>query len=81
MTMGNQKSIHEPKAQLLSGQDAIQDAERLRALLRRNRERTEREVQLRVPFTVIIEALDQLEAGELRLLAQRLEERLTIVQQ
>jgi hypothetical protein len=72
---------HEPKAQLLSGQDAIQDAERLRALLRRNRERAEREVQLRVPFTVIIEALDQLEAGELRLLAQRLEERLTIVQQ
>jgi len=79
--MGNQKSMHEPEAQLFSGQDAIQDAERLRALLRRNRERAEREVQLRVPFTVIIEALDQLEAGELRLLAQRLEERLTIVQQ
>lgn len=33
-------------------------------------------VQLRVPLTVIIEAVDQLEADELRLLAQRLEERL-----
>jgi hypothetical protein len=33
-------------------------------------------VQLQVPFTVIIEAVDQLETDELRLLAQRLEERL-----
>jgi hypothetical protein len=40
-----------------------------------NRQRAEREVQLRVPFTVIIEAVDQLKADELHLLAQRLEER------
>ncbi|MBC8263214.1 MAG: hypothetical protein H8E47_03715 [Anaerolineales bacterium] len=78
--MSEQKSVHELEAQLLSGQDAIQDAERLRALLRRNRQRAEREVQLRVPFTVIIEAIEQLEAGELRLLAQKLDEQLAIVQ-
>jgi predicted RNase H-like HicB family nuclease len=78
--MSKQKSIHEPGAQLLSAQDAIQDAERLQALLLRNRQRAEREVQLRVPFTVIIEAVDQLEADELRLLAQRLEERLAGMQ-
>lgn len=78
--MGEQKSVHEPEAQLLSAQDAIQDAERLRVLLRRNRQRAEREVQLRVPFTVIIEAIDQLEVSELRLLAQRLEERLAVMQ-
>lgn len=77
--MGEQKSIHEPRAQLLSAQDAIQDAERLRSLLLRNRQRAEREVQLRVPFTVIIEAVDQLEADELHLLAQRLEERLAVM--
>ena len=76
MIMSTQKSIHEPGAQLLSAQDAIQDAEWLQALLLRNRQQAEREVQLRVPFTVIIEAVDQLEADELRLLAQRLEERL-----
>ena len=76
--MSEQKSIHEPEAQLLRAQDAIQDAERLRALLQRNRQRAEREVQLRVPFTVIIQAIDQLEAGELRLLARRLEERLAV---
>ena len=76
----SEKSVHEPEARLLSAQDAVQDAERLRALLRRNQQRAEREVQLRVPFTVIIEAIDQLETGELRLLAQRLEERLAVVQ-
>lgn len=80
MTVSEPKSIDEPKAQLLSAQDAIQDAERLQALLLRNRQRAEREVQLRVPFAVIIEAVDQLEADELRLLAQRLEERLAGMQ-
>jgi len=80
MTMDEQKSVHEPEARLLSAQDAIQDAERLRMHLRRNRERAEQEVQLRVPFTAIIEAIDQLETGELRLLAERLEERLAGVQ-
>jgi len=75
-----EKSIHEPNAPLLSAQDAIQDAKRLRELLWRNRQQAEREVQLQVPFTVILKAIDQLEASELRLLAQRLEERLAAVQ-
>lgn len=77
--MEEQKSVHEPGARLLSAQDAIRDAERLHGLLRRNRQQAEREVQLRVPFSVLIEAIEQLEAGELRLLAQRLEERLAAV--
>jgi hypothetical protein len=80
MNMDEPKSVHEPNAPLLSAQDAIQDAERLRELLRRNRQQAEQEVQLRVPFTVILEAIDQLEAGELRLLVQRLEDRLAAVQ-
>lgn len=71
--------MHEPEAQLLSAQDAIQDAKRVRGLLSRNRQRAEREVQLQVPFATIIEALDQLEVSELHLLAQRLEERLAAV--
>jgi hypothetical protein len=78
--MDKQKSVHEPNAQLLSAQDAIQDAERLQELLWRNRQQAEREVQLRVPFTVILKAIDQLEASELRLLVQRLEDRLAAVQ-
>ena len=60
--------------------NSIQDAERLRELLWRNRQQAEREVQLRVPFTVILKAIDQLEASELRLLVQRLEDRLAAVQ-
>jgi len=78
--MDKQKSVHEPNAPLLSAQDAIQDAERLQELLWRNRQQAEREVQLRVPFTVILKAIDQLEASELRLLVQRLEDRLAAVQ-
>jgi len=78
--MSDQKSVHEPEAALLSAQDAIQDAKRLQTLLQRNRQQAEREVRLRVPFAVIIEAIDQLDASELRLLAQRLEERLATVQ-
>jgi hypothetical protein len=74
--MNEPKSVHEPDAPLLSAQDAIQDAERLQELLRRNRQQAEQEIQLRVPFTVILNAIDQLEAGELRLLVQRLEDRL-----
>lgn len=72
--------VHEPEAALHNVQDAFQDAEGLRVLLQRNRQCTEREVQLRVPFAVIIEALNQLDVSELRLLAQRLEERLAAVQ-
>lgn len=78
--MRDQESVHEPGARLLSAQDAIRDAEQLRGLLRRNREQADREVQLRVPLTAIIEAIDQLGDSELRLLAQRLEERLATVQ-
>ena len=78
--MDKQKSIHEPNAPVLSAQDAIQDAERLQELLWRNRQQAEQEVQLRVPFTVLLKAIDQLEASELHLLAQRLEDRLAAVQ-
>ena len=78
--MDKQKSVHEPNAPLLSAQDAIQDAERLQELLWRNRQQAEREVQLRVPFTVILKAIDQLEASEVRLLVQRLEDRLATTQ-
>ena len=41
--MVEQKSIHEPGAQLLNAQDAIEDAGRLRALLLRNRQQAKRE--------------------------------------
>ncbi len=78
--MMDKPSVHEPEAQLHGAQDAVQDAKRLQALLRRNRQQAEREVQLRVPFAVIIEAIDQLDTGELRLLARQVEKRLIAAQ-
>lgn len=78
--MKKPQGVHEPEAQLLSAQDAIQDAERLQALLSHNQEQAERNVQLQVPFTAILQAIDQLEPNELRILAQRLENRLSSVQ-
>mgnify|MGYP001606889120 FL=1 len=71
-------SVHEPEAELLSAEDAIQDAKRLRVLFRQQR-RAERPVSLRMPLWVLLEALDNLEPEALRQVAQRAEERLAAV--
>lgn len=68
-------TVHEPEAELLSADDAIQDAERLRARFRQRRE-AERAVPLRVPLWVLLEALDHLDSEALRQVAHRAEERL-----
>jgi|GEM_PF-1916799 len=73
-------SVHEPEAQLLSAQDAVQDARRLRELLSCNRQQVRQGVQLQVPFATIIEAVDRLEDVQLRLLAQQLKKRLATTQ-
>ena len=71
----NTGSVHEPEAELLSAEDAIQDAERLRTLFRQQRQ-TAQPVQLQMPLWVLLEALDHLEPEALRLVARRAEERL-----
>jgi hypothetical protein len=65
-------SIHEPDAELANAADALQDAARLRAVLRQR----ERSVQLRVPLSALLDALDALEPKELRQVAQHAQERL-----
>jgi hypothetical protein len=65
--------VHEPDAELVSAEDAVQDAARLRAVLRQR----ERSVQLRVPLSALLDALDALEPKELRQVAQHAQERLT----
>ena len=69
-------SVHEPKAELLNAEDAIQDAERLRAMFQKRR-KAEQAVPLRVPLSVLLEALDHLEPEALRQVAQRASERLS----
>jgi len=73
--MAKMGSVHEPEAELLSAEDAIQDAARLRAVFRRRRQ-TERAVPVRVPLWSLLEAIDRLEPGELREVVQRAKERL-----
>jgi len=71
----NTGSVHEPEAELLSAEDAILDAERLRTLFRQQRQ-TSQPVQLQMPLWVLLDALDHLELEALRLVARRVEERL-----
>jgi hypothetical protein len=61
--MANVGSAHE--AESLSAEDAIQDAARLRALLRQRRQ-AEWAVPVRVPLSALLEAIDRLEPDELR---------------
>ena len=77
--MNMQSRVHEPDAALLSAEDAIQDAERIRALLERNRQRAEPAIELRVPLSVFLDAIERLNEDELRELRQRLDERLAAV--
>jgi hypothetical protein len=73
--MAQRGSVHEPEAELLSAEDAIHDAERLRALFQKQR-RVEQSVPLRVPLSVLLEALDHLEPEALRQIVQQASERL-----
>lgn len=70
-----EKSVHEPEAELLSAEDAIQDAERLRALFRQRRQ-AEQPVPLQVPLWVLLEAIEHLEPEVLRQIDRRIDERL-----
>ena len=71
-------SVHEPEAELLSADDAIEDAEQLRVLLRREGQ-AEPAVAVRVPLWALLEAVDHLEATALQQIAQHAEERLAII--
>jgi len=70
------KSIHEPEAELLSAEEAVQDAARLSAVIRGGRRASERAVPVRVPLWALLEALDVLEPPELDKVAHRVQERL-----
>ena len=76
--MAQKGSVHEPEAELLSAEDAIQDAEQL-GMMFRQRRRAEESVPLRVPLWVLLEALDSLEPETLHEVVQRAEARLAVV--
>lgn len=76
--MPNIGTAHEPEAELLSANDAIEDFQRLRALFRQ-RQQADQPVPLRVPLWVLLEAIDYLDPEALRQIARRTEERLAAV--
>lgn len=76
--IAHNNSMHEPDAELLSAEDAIQDVERVRRVLRQQRQ-GEQQVALQVPFHTLLEAIDQLDGQALREIVQRAEKRLASV--
>jgi hypothetical protein len=76
--MTQERTVHEPDAELLSAEDAIHDAERLSVLFH-ERGHTEQAIALQVPLSILLEAIDQLDSTSLRQIAQRVEERLAVV--
>ena len=71
--MSQKGSVHEPEAELLTAEDAIEDSMRLRAWLRQRKEPV---VSLQVPLWALLDAIDHLPPDELRQVARRADERL-----
>ncbi len=74
--MTRKTSVHEPDAPLMSADDAIADADRLKELLRGKALSSELSVELRIPLAAFLAALDRFDETELRLVKQRLDGKL-----
>ena len=74
----NSKSPHEPEAEAMDAQDVWEDARRLAGLLQRNRSQTDVVVQLPIPFSLFLAALDGLDQNELVILRKRIDEKLLV---
>ncbi|MEK7250300.1 MAG: hypothetical protein AAB209_07760 [Bacteroidota bacterium] len=70
------KSVHEPRARLMSADDVRADAEELVEVLRAKPSKNESVVRLQIPFSTLLSAVDQLRRHELALLQKRVGERL-----
>lgn len=68
--------VHEPEAALLSADDAIQDAERLRLRFHQQKSHA---VPLHTPLSVLLEAIDYLEPEALSQIVRRAEARLEVI--
>jgi hypothetical protein len=72
------KSAHEPKAKVMSAKEVWEDAQQIAEVLRRHLLKTEPVVQLRIPLSLFLSALDTFSRDELRILLKRIEERLAV---
>jgi len=74
--MMEQKSAHEPTEQVMSASDVWSDAIQLAEVLRQNLRKSEPMVQLQIPFSLFLSAVEEFDRDELVLLHRRVEERL-----
>ena len=70
------KSAHEPGAEVMSAMEVREDARQVANVLRHNLLKAEPAVQLEVPLSTFLSALDSLSRDELLMLRQRVDERL-----
>jgi len=74
--MMNEKTVHEPNARLMSADDAIADADRVKDMLRKNALSLEPLIELKIPLEAFLAALERFDERELLLVKRRLEGRL-----
>lgn len=70
------KSVHEPKARVMSAAEVWDDAQQAAEVLRQNLLKAEPVVRLQIPFSVLLSAVEEFSQEELLILRQRIEERL-----
>ena len=76
--MEKKRQVHEPKAMLADAEDAIADADRLQRL-RESGQRPSGIVSVRISLAALLEAMDSLDAPELRQVQRHVAERLAEV--
>jgi len=70
------KSAHESDVEVMSAGEVREDAQQVANVLRQNLLKAEPAVQLQVPLSTFLSALDTLGRDELLIVRQRVEERL-----
>jgi len=76
--MAEKRQVHEPEAVLADADDALTDAARLQRLLESD-QRPCGIVSVRIPLAALLEAMDSLDASELREVQRRVADRLAEV--
>jgi hypothetical protein len=70
------KSVHEPKAKVMSASDVWNDAREIASVLKQNILKAEPMVRLQIPLSTFLSAVENLNREELLLLHKRIETRL-----
>lgn len=70
------KTAHEPEAEVMSAEEAWEDAQRDATLLQKNLLKTQPVVRLQIPLALFMSSLDSLSREELALLQKQVAERL-----